>query len=198
MNQKGEATLFCAMGLLCLVGLFLLAHLSLRKTYRQMQIRTSLFLCVKESKGEIKNYLTFMGQTNWGIKNLNRVSWIAAVIPGLQGVASSAENAKRFLIFTQEMKYVSYMQKWASLKSKGCPLDLRVVTTPYTRNLLSYSRDSEDAAVLKEPKWSYLFIKKPYALGLSFKAEGLEQITPQVHVDSWEIEGKLPSLFSFR
>ena len=70
MNQKGEVTLITTLLMFILLGIVLLSSLELKSSFRKLQRRTELFLCVKETKGEINLFLKFMGRTNWAIKNM--------------------------------------------------------------------------------------------------------------------------------
>jgi hypothetical protein len=87
MNQKGEAILFCVLILVILSGLFTLCGLELERSFTQLQTRTTLFLCAKETKTEVKKYMTLMGRSNWALKHLSQAQLVAMMIPGLQGVA---------------------------------------------------------------------------------------------------------------
>ena len=198
MNQRGDVTLLSCLCLFAMMCLVLLCSLELRKSYRLMEKRTKLFLCVKETKGEHHNFMKFMGQTNWGIKNINRASLIMFVIPGLQGAATNARRAKKYLEYSQEVRLVAYLTTLASLKRKGCPVDPRMFKTPFALGSRLLKRDGEGVAILKEEKWTYYYFSKPYFLSLEVNASGYQSVKPIIQYVAEEKMGTLSSLLSSR
>lgn len=198
MNQKGEVTLMSVLIVLGLMGLVLLCGLELRKNFKLLEKRTKLYLCVKETKGEHHEFLEFMGRTNWGIKNINRLALIMLFIPGLQGVAANADRAKEVLKSLQTLRLISYLKTLSSLRNKGCPLDPRMFMTPYKLGGSIFQRDVEGAAILKEKEWTYYYFSKPYLLNLKVNARGLEATKPRIEYLAEEKGGKLSSLLSSR
>jgi hypothetical protein len=196
MNQKGEATLLSVMILFAMSSLIVLSSLELRRSFRLLQNRTQLFLCAKETKGEIKNHLRFMGRTNWVIKNTAKAALIAVFIPGLQGAALEAEKVKKILIAAQNLELISYLKKMADLKGKGCPLDPRLLITPFELGTLGFARDENDGAILRDQHWSYLFFFKPFTLKMEFSEADLEGLRPKVHIETSEKGAMLSSLWS--
>ena len=196
MNQKGEVTLLSIMLLIGMMSILTLQALKLRQSMRLLQKRNELFLCVKESKGELNKYLKFMGRTNWGIKNVRRASLIMAFIPGLQGGALQAEKVKKILIQIQNLSLIPYLKKIKDLKAQGCPIDPRMLITPFEINPKGYARDSMDAARLRNKRWSYYFVSLPYALKLEVDSNQLEAIGPRIFFQASESAEKLSSLWS--
>lgn len=188
MNQKGEVTLFSCLLLFALMSLVLLCGFELRKSYRLLEKRTELFLCTKETKGELQVFMKFMGRTNWGIKNINRASLIMLFIPGLQGAAMDAQKLKKYLIYVQNIRLISYVKTLTSLKAKGCPLDPRMFITPF-----SHKRDAEEALILRKPQWTYYFLSMPYALSLKVDSQDWEQVNPRLTFITEEKGAKLSS-----
>ena len=198
MNQRGDVTLVSCLALFAMMCLVLLCSLELRKSFKLMEKRTNLFLCVKETKGEHHNFMKFMGRTNWGIKNINRASLIMMFIPGLQGVAADAQKAKKYIQYTQEVRLVSYLQSLAKLKAKSCPLDPRMLLTPFKMGERLLKRDADGAAELKEEKWTYYYFSKPYFLSLKVDASDFESVKPIINYVAEEKMGTLSSLLSSR
>ncbi len=169
------------LGLVAISGLILLSSLLLNHSFSQMKKRTHLFLCTKEAKGELNNYLKLMGRTNWAIKNAKRASLVMLFIPGLQGAAMEVDKVKRMVkTYQNTIIHVSYLKNLTSLARRGCPIDPRMLITPFELNGLTYRRNSEEAAILRESKWNYLFIKKPYALEVKVDAQKMEQVSPKI------------------
>lgn len=175
MNQRGEITLFSCFLLLALMALVLVCGLELRKSFKLLEKRSHLFLCVKETKGEFNEFMIFMGRTNWGIKNINRASLIMMFIPGLQGAAMDAQKLKKYLVYAQNIRLVSYLKTLTDLKAKSCPLDPRMFITPFKTK-----RDAEEALVLREKEWTYYFLLKPYVLSLSTSEAGFQSVNPKM------------------
>lgn len=191
MNQKGEVTLVSCLLILSLATIVLLSALELRKSYKLLEKRTHLFLCVKESKGEIHKFMTFMGRTNWGIKNINRASLIMIFIPGAQGMALEAQKMKKYLQYVQNARIVSYLKTLKDLKKNQCPLDPRMFITPF-----ELKRDDDGALELREDEWTYGYFLRPYLLTIKIKASEWEKINPRIHYISEEKAAKLSSLLS--
>jgi hypothetical protein len=196
MNEKGEVTLISCLLILVLTGLVLLCGLELRKSFRLLEKRTHLFLCVKETRGELHNFMKFMGRSNWAIKNINRASLVMLFIPGLQAVALDAQKAKKYLQYVQEAMLVSYLKTLKDLKDKRCPLDPRMFITPFKLGSRLLKRDSEGAAILKEEKWNYYYFSKPYLISLEVKPGTWEKVWPEIKYQAEEKAGKLSSLLS--
>lgn len=195
MKERGEITLSAIFCLILLTSLLALTILKLEQSFDLLQRRSQLFLCAKETSGEMKRYLNFMGRTNWGIKNAKRASLIMAFIPGLQGGAAQADKVKKILIQAQNLSLVAYLKKLRDLKKKGCPLDPRLLITPFEVTLIGYERDASDRAKLREKQWTYYLLRKPYLLELSFDARSLERINPKVKMSASEKGEKFSSLF---
>lgn len=191
MNQKGEITLMSCFLIMALTSLVLLCALELRKSYRLLERRTHLFLCVKETKGEFHSFMKFMGRANWAIKNINRASLIMIFIPGLQKVALDAQKAKKYIQYVQNGKIVSYLKTLKDLKGKQCPLDPRMFLTPF-----KVKRDPYGALVLREKEWTYYFLSKPYFLGLKVSADRWERVQPKINYRTEEKAARLSSLLS--
>lgn len=198
MNQKGEATLLTTLLIAVLTGIVLLCALELKKSFSQLERRTHLFLCVKETKGELHQYMKFMGRTNWAIKNINKASLIMLFIPGLQGVAADAQKAKKYLQYVQEGRTISYLKTLTSLRGRKCSTDPRMFLTPFKLGSRLLKRDAHGAAELREEKWTYYFLSKPYLLQINIEASGFESIKPAVNYITSERGAKLSSLLSLR
>lgn len=196
MNEKGEVTLISCLLILALSGVILICSMELHSSFKLLKRRTDLFLCVKESKGEIHLFMKFMGRTNWAIKNINRASMIMIFVPGLQGLALDAQKAKKYLQYSQEARSISYLKTLTELKKKQCPLDPRMFITPFVLGPRLFKRDAEGAAILREDEWNYYFLSKPYLLTLKIQSQGFERINPKLTYISEEKAAKLSSLWS--
>jgi hypothetical protein len=186
MNQKGEVTLMASLLLFILLGIVLLCSLELKKSFYQLQKRTELFLCFKETKGELNEFIKFTGRTNWAIKNLSRAELIMMFIPLGQTSAISAKNLKNFLIKSQEFRLISYMNRLKNLNSKGCKLDFRMFISPFELATGTFRRDKEQAVILRKKEWSYSFYSKPYFLILKINSQRWENPSPHIKYISEE------------
>ncbi len=196
MNQKGEVTLLSMLLILTLSGLVLLSSLELRKSFHLLEKRTHLFLCVKETKSEFHYFMQFMGRTNWGIKNINRAGLIMLFIPGLQGASMEAEKLKKLLQRSQEFRLVSYLKTLNDLRAKSCPLDPRMFITPFKLGTRLFQRNAGGAAILRETKWTYYFLSKPYLLQIKIDLTNWEKPNPKMNYQAEEKAAKLSSLWS--
>jgi hypothetical protein len=139
---------------------------------------------MKESKGEIHQLLEFIGRTNWGIKNVNHLSLIMLFIPGLQGGAVKANKVKKYLQHLQEAKLASYLLGLGRLKKKGCPLDPRIIQTPFALGNNFLKRDAHGAAILRKEKWNYFYFLRPYLLDLQVNASRWEGPRPKISYEA--------------
>lgn len=195
LNQRGDTTLLFTLAVVILSSLMILLSLELRHELKLLKIRKELFLCTKEAKGEVKLYLQFMGRTNWGIRNASRVNMVAFWVPGVTG---STETVKRTLKAMQLVRLGSYLKTLATLQRKGCPLDPRMMLTPFEFGADGFTRDLEEGAKLRKLQWSYYFIGPPYALSVDINATKLDGVWPEVTFKTSEKAGKLSSLLSLR
>jgi hypothetical protein len=196
MNQKGEGVLFCLFILVFLSGLLTLCGLELERSFRLLQKRTHLFLCVKETKLEIDHYLKLNGRTNWALGHLAEAQLVAMFIPGLQGIALNAEKLKKALKAIQNAALATYLNKIRKLKTKGCPIDHRMVMTPFTLNQTGYQRGAQGQIKLRRKKWIYSFVKPPYQLQLYINAERWKAPHPAIGFQAKE-KGAILSSLSF-
>lgn len=196
MKEKGEATLLSILCLVLLTSVLTLSALKLQHSYRLLQKRTKLFLCVKETKEEMNRYLVFMGRTNWGIKNILKVSLIMAFIPGLQGAALEVNEVRKLLKKIQDLSLIAYLEKVRELKARGCPLDPRMIITPFEVGPTGYIRNSNGSARLRNKKWDYVFVKSPYFINLSIDSGSFEAVWPTLRYRATEKGEKLSFLSS--
>lgn len=198
-NQKGEATLFCVLILVALSGLLTLCGLELQKNFALLKKRTELFLCVKETKGELNIYMERTSRLNWLIKNTTRAQMVAVFFPPLWPAVGSAEKVKRVTKGLQVAALTLYGLKLHKLMKRGCPLDPRMLLTAYELGAdFGYSRTLEGAAKLRKKKWTYYFIDRPYVLSLTVDATQAESLWPKVEYQAEEKMGTLSSLLSSR
>lgn len=196
MNQKGEVSLLCVLLIFTCMSLALLSALELKKNYALLEKRTHLYLCVKETKGEFHQFMKFMGRTNWGIKNLNRASLIMVFIPGMQAVAMEAQKIKKYLKLAQNIRLISYLKTLKDIKQNSCPIDPRMLITPFKLGAEFFQRDGDGAVQLRANEWTYYFLSKPYLVSLTIKGTSFERVNPKIKYISEEKGAKLSSLLS--
>lgn len=198
-NQQGEGILFCILILVVLSGLLTLCGLQLQHSFGLMKKRTDLFLCVKETKGEVDLYIKTMGQINWLLKNITRAQVIAVFYPPLWPVIGDAEKLKKVAKSIQAAKLGLFYGKLNSLKRRGCPLDPRLLINPFQLGSdYGFKRDSEGSAILRKKTWTYYFLDRPYLLTLKIDASGADAIRPKIIYQAEEKGAKLSSLLSSR
>lgn len=198
MNERGEMNLLFVVMIVGLTGVMFLGALRLQRSFSLLQKRTHLFLCAKETEGELKNYMTFMGRTNWAIGNINKAKWVMAFIPGLQGAALDAEKLRRLLKHTQNLALVPYVKKITQLKARGCPMDPRLAITPFRLTVSGYVRDSHGRARLRKEKWTNYYADLPYLLSVDWDASQYEAVWPRFRrISSENGARRLSASFSF-
>jgi hypothetical protein len=196
MNERGEMNLIFVILVVGITGVLILCALRLQRSFSFLEKRTELFLCTKETEGELIRYMKFMGRTNWAIKNVEKAKLIMAFIPGLQGGALEAEKARRTLILLQNTSLIPYLKKLTSLKSRKCPLDPRLSITPFMLSGAGYQRKSDGTARLRNKKWIYRYVSLPYIVSVEWDANRIESLFPKVKRSSWENGAKLSSTLS--
>ena len=198
-NQRGEATLVCILILVALSGLLTLCGLELHKSFSLLKKRTHLFLCVKETKSELNRYLSLMGRVNWVIKNTSKAQAIGVLVPPLWPYVANADNLKRMAKIMQAGMLAPYYAKLAELKNRGCPLDPRMIQTPYKLGAeYGFERGATGEAKLRGKDWTYYFIAKPYVLSLKIDASRSESFRQKIGYQAEEKMGTLSSLLSSR
>lgn len=196
MNQKGETTLFVILLLVVMSGLLTLCGLELERSFRHLKNRTSLFLCVKQSKGELNEYLKFIGRTNWALENIKKAQLVAIFVPGLQAVALDAQKAIKLIKIAQDSKLFIYLKKLNDLRNQGCPVDPRLLITPFELGSTVHKRGLNDVVLLRSNKWNYHYLKIPFAINLEIRVIKLNSLNPQIEFYATEKMAKLSSLYS--
>lgn len=196
MNQRGDMNLIFVLMVAGLTGVLILCALRLERSFHFLEKRTELFLCTKETEGELIRYLKFMGRTNWAIKNVEKAKLIMMFIPGLQGGALEAEKAKRTLMLLQTSGLIPYMKKLSELKAHGCLFDPRIFITPFILSGTGYQRGTDGTARLRSEKWTYRYVSLPYALSVEWNVTGLDSLNPRLRRKSWENGARLSSTLS--
>ena len=196
MNERGEMNLFFVLMVVGLSGVMILSALSLQRSFKLIEKRTELFLCTKETEGEIHQYMKLMGRTNWALKNLQKARLVMILIPGLQGAALDAEKLKRALILYQNLNLFPFMKKLAQLKSRSCPMDPRILITPFQLAGAIYQRGADGTAILRSSQWTYHYVSIPYSLTVDWDARDFEAINPRLKRISKENAAKLSSILS--
>lgn len=194
VNQRGEMNLVFVLLVAGLSGVMILCALSLYRSFRLLEKRTELFLCVKETEGELVQYMRFMGRTNWALKNIRKAQLIMVFIPGLQGAVANAEKLRKTLVTLQDLTLVPYLKKLREMRSRGCPLDPRLLITPFHLSGRGYQRGTDGSARLREEKWKNLYISFPYTLSIEWNVRAYESVNPQIQRTSSEIGARLSSV----
>ena len=198
-NQKGEAVLFCALILVALSGLLTLCGLELQHHFSLMKKRTQLFLCAKETKGELDQYLRSMGRLNWLLKNISKAQAVAIFYPPLWTVVGNAEKLKRLAKVLQAAELARYETQISRLKARACPIDPQLLLTPYKLGTdLGFQRRSDGSAIQRKQVWTYYFFDKPYFLTLKVNTKKIESIQPKIFYETTEKGAILSSLLSSR
>ncbi|MES2527377.1 MAG: hypothetical protein V4598_09825 [Bdellovibrionota bacterium] len=196
MNERGEMNLFFVLMVVGLSGVMLLCALRLQRSFHLLEKRTELFLCTKETEGEIYDYMKLMGRTNWALKNLQKARLVMLFIPGLQGAAMEGEKLKQALKLYQNLGLVPFLKKMADLKSRGCPMDPRIFITPFQLGGSVYRRGLDGTAILRSSKWTYHYVSFPNSLSVDWNADNFEAINPLLKRISKENAAKLSSVLS--
>ncbi len=196
MNQRGEMNLFFVLMVAGLSGIMILCALRLQRSFHLLEKRTELFLCTKETEGEIQQYMKFMGRTNWALKNLQKARLVMLFIPGLQGMALEGEKLKRTLILYQNLSLIPFLKKMAELKRRSCPMDPRIFITPFQLGGSVYQRGADGSALLRSSKWTYQYVSNPYSLSVEWDGSNFEAINPRFKRISKENAAKLSSILS--
>jgi hypothetical protein len=198
-NQKGEAVLFCTLILVALSGLLTLCGLELQHHFSLMKKRTHLFLCTKETKGELDLYLKSMGRLNWVLKNTSKAQAVAIFYPPLWTVVGNAEKLKRVTKILQAAELARYETQISKLKARGCPIDPQLILTPYQLGTdLGFQRSSGGSAIKRKQEWTYYFLEKPYLLSLKVNTTKNESIRPKILYETREKGAILSSHLSSR
>ena len=198
-NQKGVAVLFCTLFLVALSGLLTLCGLELQHHFSLMKKRTHLFLCAKETKGELDLYLKSVGRLNWLLKNISKAQAVAIFYPPLWTVVGNAEKLKRLAKILQGAELARYETQISKLKARSCPIDPQLILTPYKIGTdLGFQRSHDGSAVRRKQEWTYYFLEKPYLLTLKVNTTKNESIHPKILYETMEKGAILSSLLSSR
>jgi hypothetical protein len=181
MNERGEITFLGVLAILCFSSLVILSALEIERSFRRLKSRTTLLLCTKETKGELKGLIGFMGRANWGIKNLERVKLLSILFPTAGIATKSADEIKRGLQRMQDLRILYHFKTLSALHMKGCPLDPLLIQTPFeiVGNLLK--RSPNGTVKMRSDKWEHHFFLRPYKIQLRVEPERWESPFPQIY-----------------
>lgn len=191
MNERGDITLLGTLVLLCLSSLVLLSALELERSFKTLRARSTLLLCTKEAKGELRDLLALMGRTNWGIKNLERAKLLAALFPGMGMASKSAEDVKKGLQLIQDAKMLSYLRTIGSLRVKGCPMDFLFIQTPFETAGPRLKRNQDGTIKIRSKQWGNRFFLRPYEIQLNVKVLTWETFSPHLQLLTEDRPAKL-------
>jgi hypothetical protein len=178
-NERGEISLIASMVLWISFLLLSLMIYRLELHHRHLKQKLKLDLCTKEVLGLSETYWAQMSQLNWGIDNASKVQIVAAVIPGLQGVAMKVSKVKQALQRLQEVRTVSYLTFLTTLKSKRCPIPLSFYRTPFEYNNFLFKRNAKGVALMRDRTWNSTFSLGQYFLVVNYQLPELKLLHPK-------------------
>lgn len=178
-NERGEISLSASFILWISFLLLILLTYRLEFHHRQLKQKLRLNLCTKEALGLTENYLVDMSRLNWGLNNATKVQVVAALIPGLQGVALKVSKVKKALKHLQEARTVSYLIFLTQLKARGCSTPLALYKTPFEYKAPFLKRNKKGLAVMRDRTWNLLFSSGPYSLNVLYQLPELKVLKPR-------------------
>ena len=105
------------------------------------------------------------------------------------------KELKLFLIRTQNLRLISYLNSLKDIRRKGCQMDPRIFITPFELSFGSLRRDQSQSVILRNKKWNYLFYLRPYLINFQVDGTGWESPAPKIKYFSEEKAVKLLSTF---
>lgn len=182
-NQKGEISLLISMAMWISFLLMILIGYKLESYHRQLASKLRLETCTKEVMGLSESYWVDMSKLNWGIDNATKAQMVAAVIPGLQGIALKVSKVKKALQRLQDARTVSYLIFLANLKRKDCSIPLSYFKTPFIYESFIFKRNLKGVALMRERSWNTKFSSGPYSLRVQYELPELKSLHPKWRKD---------------
>lgn len=141
-----------------MLALSLLSLFVIKKLHQHNELKTELseYLCIKEYNGVLQSYVSFMQKSNWAIKNIDRIDKVLWPFPSLKLASGATKSIEVALKRMQEVKTISVLQKFVTLKRKNCPISPNALIPPY--NVVKRSPNGE--ARLRRKKWQLIFFGK--------------------------------------
>lgn len=178
-----------------LLSLGLLLILLTSHHFRQMKARGELMLCLKETKGELHQFMIHIEKTNWAIKHIDKAKYLI-FIPGLQAVAANTERAKELIKKYQNLTLARYLFK-LSLLHKRCRQSPQSFMTPYQVGRGGFSRKFNGTTIWRN-KWRTQVIGKFEVAQIQIKEKKVARMRPDFQYTYSIKEGNawslLPSL----
>jgi len=178
-NERGEISLVASIILSISFSLLVLLSFKLETHHRDLKNKLRLDLCAKEVLGLSESYWVDMSKMNWAIENATKVQVVAAVIPGLQGVAMKVSKVKKALKHLQEARTVSYLIYLTKLRGKYCPIPAAFFKTPFEYENFLFKRNAKGVIKMRDRSWNSNFLSGPYFLRVSYQLPELKVLHPR-------------------
>lgn len=166
--------------------------------FRQIKERGELMLCLKETKGELHQFILLTEKLNWAIKHIDKAKYLV-FIPGLQAVAANAEKAKNLIQKYQDLSLAHYLIKLTQLQRR-CRLAPNAYKTPYLITVRGFKRHFDGTTFWRMEQWNTkIFGKYEYAqITISSKKGSLKnpEIKYQYSINKVSVLSLLPSLWA--
>jgi hypothetical protein len=135
-------------------------------------------LCLKESKGELHQFIVHTEKINWAIKHIDKAKYLV-FIPGLQAVAANTERAKELIKNYQDLTLVRYLYK-VSLLQKRCSQGPSSFLTPYQIGPRGFQRHFNGTTMWRA-QWKTQIIGKYEVAQFEIQNKKINRSSPEVN-----------------
>lgn len=134
-----------------LVSLGILLLLITKIHLEELRARGELMLCLKETKGELHQFIIKTEKINWAISHIDKAKYLI-LIPGLAAVAANTERAKELIQQYQNLTLAQYLLSVSKLHQR-CRQGPQSLMTPYQISVTGFKRHF-NGTTMRRKKWS--------------------------------------------
>lgn len=147
--------------------------------FQEIKARGELMLCLKETKGELHQFIVSVEKLNWAINHIDKAKYLI-FIPGLQGVAVNAEKAKKLIQRYQDFTLGQYLLKLAGLQ-KRCRLSAHAFMTPYQISPKGFKRQFDGTTQWRRDKWNTHILGQLELAQIEIKSKKINRLNPEIN-----------------
>lgn len=160
-----------------LLSMMLLLLLLTHHQLGELKARGELMLCLKESKGELHQFITHIEKINLAIVYLDKGKYLI-LIPGLAAVATNTERAKKIIQKYQDLKLGQHLIQMTRLH-KRCPQAPQTFLTPYQIGALGFKRHFNGTTIWRK-KWSTYTRGRKEVASIFIKEKNTMRLKPKI------------------
>jgi hypothetical protein len=180
-SNKGSISLIGILALFSLSSFFIYFIYFNETTLEKIRNKYKFYLCVKNFNHRTLKTIERVNKINIYLKYKN-LAKLTALIPGLQGIATSEKIATKLAIIAQNTEYFSYMKNFLSWHKHCLSFSQCSGKYPFENNFLKLKRKADGPAILKKREWKCHFKHGSNIMWSKFHVQGNLDLEPKLSI----------------